>query len=183
MSQISASVTSTNCLSGQPPMDTVPAMEVPDSVTAALARAESLGYELSSEPEIGELIACFAHAVPSGGRVLEIGTGSGVGLAWIVHGIGPRTDMEVVSAERNAGIAGHTQQAGWPEWVSMLVGDGAHLVGTIGSFDLIVPDAPEGRSFWLRKTFSTLRPGDSSWWMTWVYQLMTMPNFGMPLLP
>src|ERR1035441_3036592 len=33
------------------------------------------------------------------------------------------------------------------------------LVGTIGSFDLIFPDAPGGKIFKLRKTISTLRPG------------------------
>jgi demethylmenaquinone methyltransferase/2-methoxy-6-polyprenyl-1,4-benzoquinol methylase len=138
---------------------TVPGVEVPDSVAAAQAHAERLGFELSSEPEVGQLIACLAHAVPSGGRVLEIGTDYGVGLAWIVHGIGARTDVEVVSVELDREIAEETRSAGWPEWVSILVGDGADLVGTVGSFDLVFPDAPGGKVFKLRKTISTLRPG------------------------
>jgi demethylmenaquinone methyltransferase/2-methoxy-6-polyprenyl-1,4-benzoquinol methylase len=136
-----------------------PTMKLPDLVAGAEARAKNLGFELSSEPEVGELIACLANAVPNGGRVLEIGTGSGVGLAWIVHGIGARTDVEVISVELDNEIADQTRSDSWPDWVSIVVGDGADLVGTVGSFDLIFPDAPGGKIFKLRKTIATLRPG------------------------
>jgi demethylmenaquinone methyltransferase/2-methoxy-6-polyprenyl-1,4-benzoquinol methylase len=54
---------------------------------------------------VGGLIACLANAVPNGGRVLEIGTGSGVGLAWIVHRVGSGTDVEVLSVELDNEIA------------------------------------------------------------------------------
>ncbi len=131
----------------------------PDLVMAAEARAEQLGFELSSEREVGRLIAFFAQVVPVGGRILEIGTGAGVGLAWIVEGIADRTDVEVVSIEADSKLAEEVRAAGWPDWVSILEGDGADLVGTIGSFDLIFPDAPGGKIFKLRKTVSTLRPG------------------------
>jgi len=43
--------------------------------------------------------------------------------------------------------------------VSVVVGEGADLVGTSRSFDLIFPDAPGGKIFKLRKTIATLRPG------------------------
>jgi hypothetical protein len=48
---------------------------------------------------------------------------------------------------------------GWPDWVSIVEGDGAELVGTIGSFDLIFPDAPGGKIFKLRKTISHASTG------------------------
>ena len=38
-------------------------------------------------------------------------------------------------------------------------GGRADLVGTIESFDLVFPDAPEGKIFKLHKTISKLRPG------------------------
>jgi len=140
-------------------MDTVVSMDLPESVAAALDRASKSGFELSSEPEVGQLMACLANAVPIGGRILEIGTGCGVGLSWIVHGVGSRTDVEVVSVELDPVLADATRSIGWPSWVSIIEGDGADLVGTIGSFDLIFPDAPGGKIFKLRKTISTLRPG------------------------
>ena len=134
-------------------------MELPSSVVAAQARAEQLGFELSSEPEVGRLIACLAQTVPAGGRILEIGTGAGVGLAWIVHGLGNRSDVEVITVEVDGELAAQVRAAGWPEWVSIVEGDGAELVGTLGSFDLIFPDAPGGKIFKLRKTVAALRPG------------------------
>ena len=134
-------------------------VDIPESVAAAQDRASKSGFELSSEVEVGQLVACLANAAPIGGRILEIGTGCGVGLSWIVHGIGSRTDVEVVSVELDHALADATRRVGWPSWVSIVEGDGADLVGTIGSFDLIFPDAPGGKIFKLRKTISTLRPG------------------------
>ena len=104
-------------------------------------------------------MACLANVVPIGGRILELGTGCGVGLSWIVHGLGTRADVEVVSVEVDSAIASSTRSVGWPDWVSIVEGDGADLVGTIGSFDLIFPDAPGGKVVKLRKTILTLRPG------------------------
>ena len=61
-----------------------------------------------------------------------------------MHGLGPRNDVEVVSVELNREQAAIVQAAGWPDWVSIIVGDGAELVRTLGSFDLIFPDNPGG---------------------------------------
>ena len=140
-------------------MGTVVIVDIPESVTAAQDRASKSGFALSSEAEVGQLMACLANAVPIGGRILEIGTGCGVGLSWIVHGVGFRNDVEVVSVELDSALADATRSVGWPSWVAIVEGDGADLVGTIGSFDLIFPDAPGGKIFKLRKTISTLRPG------------------------
>jgi demethylmenaquinone methyltransferase/2-methoxy-6-polyprenyl-1,4-benzoquinol methylase len=132
-------------------------VDIPESVAAAQSRASLSGFALSSEPEVGFLISCLANAVPIGGRLLEIGTGFGVGLSWIVQGVGSRTDVEVVTVEIDPVLAEATRGLGWPDWVTIVEGDG--LVGTLGSFDLIFPDAPGGKIFKLRKTISTLRPG------------------------
>jgi predicted O-methyltransferase YrrM len=134
-------------------------MEVPPSVEAAQDRARRWGFELSCEPAVGRLLAFFSRGVPPGGRVLELGTGAGVGLAWIVHGIGDRDDVEVVSVELDRARAAEVRWAGWPAWVSVLDGDGADLVGALGSFDLIFPDAPGGKITGLRRTVAALGPG------------------------
>ncbi len=108
---------------------------------------------------MGRLLALLAQAVPAGGRVLEIGTGVGVGLAWIVHGVGDRRDVSVVSIELDSGLVSMLSDLSWPEWVSIVEGDGADLIGTLGTFDLIFPDAPGGKIFKLHKTIESLRPG------------------------
>ena len=116
--------------------------ELPGSVLAAHERAARAGFQLACEAEVGRLLAALAAAVPDGGRVLEIGTGVGVGLAWLVQGLGARRDVEVVTVEVEDEVQGTALSAPWPPWVRFKSGDGAEVVGRRGQFDLIFPDAP-----------------------------------------
>ena len=129
------------------------------SVLAAYERAARAGFRLACEADVGRLLAALAAAVPSGGRVLEIGTGVGVGLAWLVHGLGARRDVEVVTVELDDEAQRAALSAPWPPWVRFESGDGAEVVGRLGQFDLIFPDAPGGKIFKLRRTVAALRRG------------------------
>jgi predicted O-methyltransferase YrrM len=137
----------------------MPAMDLPASVETAYRRAERMGFDLSSEPEVGWLLATLSAGIPTGGRVLELGTGAGVGLAWIMHGLGDRSDVEVVTVDSDPELTAQVRSCGWPDWVRIEEGDGAELVGTLGQFDLVFPDAPGGKIFKLHKTVAALRPG------------------------
>ena len=148
-----------------PPAPPVPGImflvtgELPASVLAAQERAARAGFQLACEVEVGRLLAALAAAVPGGGRVLEIGTGVGVGLAWLVHGLGARQDVEVVTIELDDQVQRTALSAPWPPWVRFESGDGAEVVGRLGQFDLIFPDAPGGKIFKLRRTVAALRRG------------------------
>jgi demethylmenaquinone methyltransferase/2-methoxy-6-polyprenyl-1,4-benzoquinol methylase len=137
----------------------MPSAELPAVVRAAYERADDLGFALSCEPEVGRLLAVLSAAVPPGGRVLELGTGVGVGLAWITAGLDDRDDVEVVSVELDRERAAIVEAAGWPSGVSIVVGDGAELASTLGRFDLVFPDAPGGKIRNLDATIAALRPG------------------------
>ncbi len=65
--------------------------ELPERVLTAYERAATTAFHLAGEAEMGILLAVLAAAVRSGGRVLEIGTGTGVGLAWLVRGLSARS--------------------------------------------------------------------------------------------
>jgi demethylmenaquinone methyltransferase/2-methoxy-6-polyprenyl-1,4-benzoquinol methylase len=61
---------------------------MPEPVRLAIERAELAGFAMSCAPGTGRLLAVLATAVPAKGRVLElVGTGTGVGTAWIAHGL------------------------------------------------------------------------------------------------
>jgi predicted O-methyltransferase YrrM len=128
-------------------------------VQAALDRAEAAGFTVSSEPPAGALLAVLSAAVPPGGRILEIGTGAGVGLAWLVEGLGGRTDVEVRSVERDPRLGELTAAAGWPENVTLHGGDVLELFDTLGTFDLIFADAQGGKLQGLDRTIAALAPG------------------------
>ncbi len=134
-------------------------MALPELVQKAQARAREAGFELSCEPGVGALLATLAAAVPTGGRILELGTGVGVGVAWIVHGLGARSDVEVISVDLDARVQEIAAGAGWPGFVRFELGDGAECAARLGQFDLIFPDAPGGKLSGLRRTLDALRPG------------------------
>lgn len=133
---------------------------LPEIVRRALVRAESSGFELSCEPVAGGLLAALAAAVPPGGRVLELGTGVGVGTAWLVHGLGMRSDAELVTVELDDRTAALARLEEWPDYVRFVVGDGLTTLEAEGQFDLIFADAPGGgKTTGLDRTIAALRPG------------------------
>jgi predicted O-methyltransferase YrrM len=130
----------------------------PSLIGAAHARAAAAGFELSSEDEVGRLLAVLAAATSPGGRILELGTGVGVGLAWLVTGLGRRTDVEVVSIESDPDLVSRVRAARWPEYVSLHCGDALELLERAGQFDLIFADAEGGKTDGLEHTLAALRP-------------------------
>ncbi len=138
-------------------MNTTPGAPAP--VQEAIARGERLGFELSCEPFVGQLLAVLAAGVRPDGRILELGTGAGVGLAWIVSGLGERDDVAVVTVDTDAELLSEVRQSRWPGFVRFVHGDGAEEVSRLGEFDLIFADAPGGKLTNLEGTISALRPG------------------------
>jgi demethylmenaquinone methyltransferase/2-methoxy-6-polyprenyl-1,4-benzoquinol methylase len=132
---------------------------LPPRVDAAYLSARQAGFTLSCEPGVGWLLAALSASVPGGGRVLELGTGAGVGLAFIVDGLHGRLDVEVVTVDIEESMHALTRQRPWPATVHFELGDGAELVGALGTFDLIFADAPGGKLFGLDRTIDALRPG------------------------
>jgi demethylmenaquinone methyltransferase/2-methoxy-6-polyprenyl-1,4-benzoquinol methylase len=77
----------------------------------------------------------------------------------LVHGLGERHDVEVVTVELDDDVQQTARSAPWPLWVRFESGDGAEVVGRLGEFDLIFPDAPGGKISKLGRTIAALRPG------------------------
>jgi demethylmenaquinone methyltransferase/2-methoxy-6-polyprenyl-1,4-benzoquinol methylase len=132
---------------------------IPEIVARAYIRSEANGFRCSCEVDVGRLLATLAAAVPRDGRVLELGTGVGVGLAWLVHGLGKRSDVEVVTVELDSELHEITASDAWPPFVRFELGDGAELATQLGDFDLIFADAPGGKLTELHRTIGALRPG------------------------
>lgn len=100
----------------------------------------------------------LAASIPVGGRVLEIGTGAGLGAAWMVGGLHPRTDVTLTTIEYDAAQAAEARQGDWPAYVDFRVGDALALLPTLGTFDLIFADAGAGKQEGLDLTIAALNP-------------------------
>ena len=71
---------------------------VPSLVQRALALARRQGFERSCLPEVGQLLGVLASHVQHG-IVGEIGTGAGIGAAWMLSHLAPTTRFVTVEAD------------------------------------------------------------------------------------
>jgi predicted O-methyltransferase YrrM len=131
---------------------------VPPLVAAATARARQAGFPMSSDPTVGQLLAVLAAHLPEDAWVLELGTGTGVGTAWMVSGLLPRTDVTVTSVEKDPANAALAAAGDWPSFVRLRCGDALEVLAEGGAFDLIFADAPGGKWDGLDRTIAALRP-------------------------
>lgn len=134
-------------------------MQVPPLVAALRRSALEAGFPFSSEDSTGEMLAVLSASVRTGGRVLEIGTGMGVGLGWIVAGLEPREDVAVTTIEHDAERSAFVQQIEWPDWIEFVAGDVTVELPQRGTFDLIFADAEGGKWYGLDLTLSALNVG------------------------
>jgi demethylmenaquinone methyltransferase/2-methoxy-6-polyprenyl-1,4-benzoquinol methylase len=136
---------------------------LPPLVADATERARAAGFPMSCEPEVGQLLAALAAHLPPGARVLELGTGAGVGTAWLASGLLPRMDVVVLTVEASADTAALAARGDWPAFVELRCGDAlaeldAEAQAGTGSFDLIFADSPAGKTRGLDRVIAALAP-------------------------
>ena len=131
----------------------------PRALEGILGDTEALGFDMASEPKVGSLLAVLAASKPSG-RLLELGTGTGHGTAWLLAGMDGVSTLDTVDTDANV-VAVAQRHLGSDRRVSFHVMDGAQFLEQSASsrFDLIYADAWPGKFSHLDETLSLLRPG------------------------
>jgi predicted O-methyltransferase YrrM len=71
---------------------------LPNHYQAIQAASRSLKFQQISEDEVGVLLRLLVSSKPKA-KVLELGTGTGMGLAWIADGLD--TEGELISVEKD----------------------------------------------------------------------------------
>jgi predicted O-methyltransferase YrrM len=107
-------------------------------VHRAEALATAMRFERSSIPEIGRLLALLVATRPKG-RFAEIGTGCGVGSAWIVDALGPEASLFTAELDDDRAAAASRLFADFRN-VRVLHGDWHELLPPEGPFDLLFFD-------------------------------------------
>ncbi len=118
-------------------------METPPLVARALAQAASLGLTGFCRPEDGALLHVLA-ARRGILRAAEIGTGAGVGAAWIVSALPPQTPF--LAAEADPALAARAAElfAGDPN-VTVAVGPWRATLPPEAPFDLLFVGADDAK--------------------------------------
>jgi predicted O-methyltransferase YrrM len=112
---------------------------LPPLVQRAHEVAERLGFERSCSPEVGRLLHVLA-ATRGRTRVAEIGTGTGVGAAWIVSALS--ADVPFLTAELDEERAAAAAELFHEdEHVRVLHGDWRETLPPEAPFDLVFFDA------------------------------------------
>lgn len=117
-----------------------------------------LGFTRASEPETGSLLRTLAASKP-GGRFLELGTGTGVGTAWLLAGMDSRSRIESVESDAKV-LEVARRHLGRDPRVTFHLDDGARfLAQPRRQFDFIYADTWPGKFAHLDLALSLVRIG------------------------
>jgi predicted O-methyltransferase YrrM len=133
-------------------------------VQAALDLARVQGFERSCLPEVGRLLSVLTSHVQNG-IVGEIGTGTGVGAAWMLSHIAPTTRFVTVEADEQRARTVQHLFRDLPN--ALVIHDDWHAILPYGPFDLLFVDTGAAKAPPSQQTDTTatemvlaaLRPG------------------------
>lgn len=154
-------------------MDDSELTRTPLAFDSIVRDTEECGFTMVSEPKVGALLSVLAAARP-GGRLLELGTGTGHGTAWLLSGMDPASRLDTVDTDANV-VAIARRHLGADSRVTFHVVDGAQFIQSAprGQYDLIYADAWPGKFSHLDEALALLRPGG----MYVIDDLLPQPNW------
>jgi predicted O-methyltransferase YrrM len=119
----------------------------------------ALSFTMASDYHTGALLRTLAASKP-GGRLLELGTGTGLATAWLLAGMDAAARLITVDTEP-ALVEVARRHLGGDGRVTFLVRDGAEYLDTAdgGPFDLIFADAWPGKYDHLDRALALLKAG------------------------
>jgi predicted O-methyltransferase YrrM len=132
---------------------------IPSVLGAIRADTEHLGFPMASEPQTDSLLRTLA-AAKRGGRFLELGTGTGVGTAWLLAGMDQESRLD--SVENDAEVLEIARRhLGHDPRVTFHLTDAALFLGQPppGQYDFIYADTWPGKFTHLDLALALLRVG------------------------
>ena len=131
----------------------------PKQLPAIKARTEQLKFNMASEDRTGALLRVLAASKP-GGRLLELGTGTGIGTSWLLSGMDETATLISVETDQNLqGIA--REILGSDKRLILVLEDGETFLSKqlAQSFDLVFADAVPGKFEFLDDALLVVKPG------------------------
>ena len=117
----------------------------PPALAGILRDGARVGFRLASEPRTGSLLRVLAGSKP-GGRLLELGTGTGIATAWLLAGMDAATRLETVDSDPSVVEVARIHLGGDPR-VRFNIAEGGDWLRrwSGGPFDLVFADAWSGK--------------------------------------
>ncbi|MCC5636931.1 class I SAM-dependent methyltransferase [Nostoc sp. CHAB 5844] len=115
---------------------------IPSLVNKAESLAAQMNFTQSSLPEVGRLLRVLTTHITHG-RIGEIGSGCGVGAAWIVSALHP--DSQFITVEIDPNLATNVQQLFIDKSNVNVLQDDWHKILTYAPFDLLFVDGGKAK--------------------------------------
>ena len=140
-------------------MDDLEYIRQPEALAAILERTQALSFNMASEPRTGALLRTLAASKPSG-RLLELGTGTGIATAWLLAGMDAGSTLISVDTDAQVQLVAR-ECLGSDSRLSLITEDGATFLGrqTPESFDLVFADAMPGKYEALDDALAVVKSG------------------------
>jgi predicted O-methyltransferase YrrM len=140
-------------------MDDHKITRAPAALEAILHDTQQLGFKMGSEPQTGALLRTLAATKP-GGRFLELGTGTGIGTAWLLSGMDDNSRLDSVEIDSNVSDIARRHLGKDPR-VTFHSADGIAFLKKIPDprYDLVYADTWPGKFTHLELALSLVRVG------------------------
>jgi predicted O-methyltransferase YrrM len=140
-------------------MDDLSYIRPPAALAPILEHTQALNFTMASEPRTGALLRTLAASKPCG-RLLELGTGTGIATAWLLAGMDAGSTLISVDTDAKVQAVARTCLGSDPR-LSLVTEDGvAFLRRQPGqSFDLVFADAMPGKYEALEDALAVVKPG------------------------
>lgn len=140
-------------------MDDAGLDRLPSAWAALTADTAAIGFAMASETRTGALLSTLAASKP-GGRVLELGTGTGLATAWLLAGMDRDATIDSVDTDPMPTAVARRHLGGDTRVTFHLI-DAVEFLrqASLNTYDLIFADAWPGKFSHLDETLALLRPG------------------------
>src|SRR3954468_11398805 len=134
-------------------------IQAPESLNPILVRTQVLNFGMASEPRTGALLQTLAASKPSG-RLLELGTGTGIATSWLLAGMDENSLLTSVDTDPQLQAIAR-EVLGSDRRLTLITEDGASFLRrqTPQSYDVVFADAMPGKYESLEQALAVLKPG------------------------
>ncbi len=117
----------------------------PRALATILERTAAIGFPMASEPGTGALLRTLAASKP-GGRLLELGTGTGLATAWLLDGMDSAGHLTSVDTDPAVQAIARESLGSDPR-LTLVTVDGAAFLRDqpAAAYDLVFADAIPGK--------------------------------------
>lgn len=140
-------------------MDDLSYIPEPAVLRRILERTQALNLGMASEPRTGALLRALAASKPAG-RLLELGTGTGIATAWLLAGMDAASTLTSVDTDPQVQAVARESLGADPR-LTLVNEDGASFLRRqpAHTFDLVFADAMPGKYEALEDALAVVKPG------------------------